>query len=134
MWKRGELAFLALLTYSVAITVLHSLQRNPFERSLVVSSASSSSSSSLTTSTGNTPLLQLLSDESNVRIPRRADGTPMTNDERLRLLVMELKVGGFTNWAKNPRIAHKVCAHLQPLHQNRCHEFHMCIGVHLARK
>jgi hypothetical protein len=132
MWKRGELAFLALLIYSVAITVLHSLQRNPFERSLVVSSASSSSSSSLTTFTGNTPLLQLLNDESNVRIPRRADGTPMSNDERLRL--MELKVGGFTNWAKNPRIAHKVCVNLQPLYQNRCHEFHMCIGVHFARR
>ena len=41
-----------------------------------------------------------LGDESNVRIPRGADGKPLSLEERLRLL--ELKLGGGSNWAKHP--------------------------------
>lgn len=41
-----------------------------------------------------------LQDESNVRIPRAADGRPLSTKERLRLV--ELKLGGSTNWARDP--------------------------------
>ncbi len=100
-WReRAEYGMYALLAYSVAVTFF--LLFSTFESSLSVSSAVPPPSSSI----GNTQLLQLLNDESNVRIPRHADGTPMSDAERLRL--MELKVGGFTNWAKNPRFATQV--------------------------
>lgn len=41
-----------------------------------------------------------LSDEANVRVPRDVTGQALTMAERVRLL--ELKVGGFMNWAKDP--------------------------------
>lgn len=41
-----------------------------------------------------------LADESNVRIPRHADGRPLSTEERIRLV--ELKLGGALNWAKDP--------------------------------
>lgn len=41
-----------------------------------------------------------LGDESNIRIPRGADGDPLSIEQRLRLV--ELKLGGSINWAKNP--------------------------------
>lgn len=45
-------------------------------------------------------------DESNVRIPRGADGAPLSDKERIRLL--ELKLGGHMNWARNPRFGMQV--------------------------
>ena len=39
-------------------------------------------------------------DEYNVRIPRAPGGQPLSTEERLRLL--ELKVGSYMNWAKDP--------------------------------
>ena len=49
-----------------------------------------------------------LMDESNVRLPRDANGEALPIADRLRLL--ELKVGGFTNWAKDPWFGQRVSA------------------------
>lgn len=41
-----------------------------------------------------------VTDETNVRIPRKPGGQPLSTEERLR--VLELKVGSYMNWAKDP--------------------------------
>ena len=46
------------------------------------------------------PQARGLDDDTNVRLPSRANGSDLSPLERLRYL--ELKVNGFMNWAKDP--------------------------------
>ena len=64
-----------------------------------------------------------LADDSNVRVPSDAAGAPLSVAERLRLL--ELKVGSFMNWGKDPWYGmhaspHASCRHTSTLDELGC--------------